>query len=256
MRWEVESAIEKEGFSEALKDSGWRECHDCALMSSKGFTTRAVRDLVDKLAAHDEPVTIFCVHDADAYGTMIYQTFQQETRARGARKIQIVNLGLEPWEAIETGLEVETVPQGDQRKAVADYVLDHEEGAYWAEWLQKRRVEINVMTTPEFVEWLDDKMTAYGAGKLIPPPHVIVAELETRLESKVRAEVTERILREARVEEQIADALAAITRPDAAELQAGIEDLYECEPEFEWRDHIETTADRLLSPDLDEDGVP
>lgn len=41
-------------------------------------------------------MTIFCVHDADAYGTMIYQTFQEATKARGARKIKIVNLGLEP----------------------------------------------------------------------------------------------------------------------------------------------------------------
>ena len=44
--------IEKEGFSEALKDNGWPERHDCALLSSKGFTTRAARDLVDKLAEH------------------------------------------------------------------------------------------------------------------------------------------------------------------------------------------------------------
>ena len=41
-----------------------------------------------------------CVHDADASGTMIYQTLQEETKARGARKMEIVNLGLEPWEAI------------------------------------------------------------------------------------------------------------------------------------------------------------
>ena len=85
--------IEKEGFSEALKAARWAERHDCMLMSSKGFTTRAARDLVDRLAEHDEPCTIFCVHDADAYGTMIYQTFQEATKARGARKIQIINLG-------------------------------------------------------------------------------------------------------------------------------------------------------------------
>ena len=58
---------------------------------------------------------------------MIYQTFQEATRARGARKIKIVNLGLEPWEAIEMGLEVEDVEEGDRRKPVADYVLDRED---------------------------------------------------------------------------------------------------------------------------------
>jgi hypothetical protein len=35
--------IEKEGFSEALKDARWVERHDCMLMSSKGFSTRAAR---------------------------------------------------------------------------------------------------------------------------------------------------------------------------------------------------------------------
>src|SRR5262249_22585548 len=119
--------IEKEGFSEALKKDGWPERHDCALMSSKGYTTRAARDLVDKLAEHDEPCTIYCVHDADAYGTMIYQTFQKATRARGARKVRIVNLGLEPWEAIELGLEVEDIETSDRGKAVADYIIETED---------------------------------------------------------------------------------------------------------------------------------
>jgi hypothetical protein len=237
--------IEKEGFSEALKANGWPERHDCALTSSKGFTTRAVRDLVDNLAAHDEPVTVFCVHDADAYGTMIYQTFQEETKARGARLIQIVNIGLEPWEAVGLGFEVETVLQGEKRKAVADYVLEREDGEEWEEWLQTHRVELNAMTTPEFIEWLDDKMEAHGVGKLVPPNDVIAAELETRLAAKVEAAITERILREARADEQIAEALAAIVRPDAATLRAGIQHLFEDEPEAEWRDHVETVTNEL-----------
>ena len=251
--------IEKEGFSEALKADGWPKRHDCAVMSSKGFSTRAARDLVDKLAEHDEPVDVFCATDADAYGTMIYQTFQEATKARGARKIRIIHIGLHPWDAVAAGLEVETVPLGDKRKAVADYVLERDEefpneapgGTSWEVWLQTSRIELNAMTTPQFIQWLDDKMDAHGAGKLIPPSDVIAAELETQLEGKIRDAITERILREARVEDQIAAALAAIARPDAAELQAGIEDLFEREPEAEWRDHIETTADDL-SPNQDE----
>ena len=150
-----------------------RERHDCMLMSSKGFTTRAARDLVDKLAEHDEPVTVFCVHDADAYGTMIYQTFQEATRARGARKVTIVNLGLEPWEAIADGLEVEDVERGEKHKPVADYVLERDDGDHWDEWLQTHRVELNAMTTPQFIAWLDRKMAEHGDGKLIPPPEVL-----------------------------------------------------------------------------------
>jgi len=116
--------IEKEGAQEALKQNRWLERHDCAVMSSKGFSTRAARDLIDKLAEHDEPVEVFCVHDADAPGTMIYQTLQEETKARGARKIKIINLGLDPWEAVEMGLEVETLEEPKRVKPVADYVSE------------------------------------------------------------------------------------------------------------------------------------
>ena len=257
--------IEKEGFAEALKADGWQERHDAALFSSKGFSTRAARDFVDKLAAHDEPITVFCVHDADASGTMIYQTLMEATKARGARKIQIINLGLEPWEAIDLGLEIETVPQGDKNKPVASYVRERDE-AYpneapgdisWEEWLQTHRVELNAFTTPEFLAWLDGKMEAHGVGKLIPPADVLRNELEDKLEGKVRDITIERILREADAEGQIRDALAEIERPDADELRQGIEELFEDEPEAEWRAHIETVADELSGVEPgDDDSEP
>jgi hypothetical protein len=201
--------IEKEGFSEALKAAHWAERHDCMLMSSKGFTTRAARDLVDALAEHDEPVTVFCVHDADAWGTMIQQTFQEETRARGARKIEIVNLGLEPWEAEEMGLGVEDVEEGKlgvedveegkKDKPVANYVRDYDEthGTEWTDWLGTHRTELNAMTTPRFIEWLDGKMADYE--KLIPPPEVLAAGLDQEVERQLRERIQANILREAEV---------------------------------------------------------
>ena len=79
--------IEKEGAQEALKQDRWPERHDCTVESSKGYGSRAAKDPIDKLVEHDEPIEVFCAHDADAYGTMVYQTLQEETRARGARKI-------------------------------------------------------------------------------------------------------------------------------------------------------------------------
>ena len=244
--------VEKEGFSEALKDEQWGERHDCALISSKGFTTRAARDLVDKLAEHDEPVTVFCVHDADASGGLIYQTFQEETKARGARKIEIINLGLEPWEALAMGLEVETVEEGERRKPVADYVLARDDGpgdyiedadGDWADWLQIHRVELNAMTTPAFIAWLDSKMADYD--KLIPPAEVLDAELASLLDAKIRADLTARILREAGFERQVADAIAATKKPTAATLAKGIKRLFRQEPTREWRDHIEAIVAKL-----------
>ena len=129
--------IEKEGAQEALKQDRLGEWHDCMVMSSKGFSTRAVRDLIDKLVEHDEPVDVFCVTDADGPGSMIYQTLQEATKARGARKVRIIKLGLEPWEEIEMGLEVETLEEPKRRKPVADYIRerDDDEDEDWENWL-------------------------------------------------------------------------------------------------------------------------
>jgi hypothetical protein len=234
--------IEKEGANEALKAVGWPEKHDCAVMSSKGFSTRAAKDLIDKLVEHDEPIEVFCVHDADAYGTMIYQTLQEETKARKARKIKITNFGLEPWEAVAMGLEVETVEAGKRHKAVADYVLERGDGDHWDEWLQTRRVELNAMTTPQFITWLDAKMAEHGNGKLIPPDEVIEAELAERLENHVRADLTEQILREADLEGRVAAAIAATRTPKATTLVKDIKALFKREPAREWRDHIKAVV--------------
>jgi hypothetical protein len=185
---------------------------------------------------------------------MIYETFQEETRARGARKIKIVNLGLEPWEAIDTGLEVEDVEPGDKRKAVAAYVLEREDGERWSEWLQTHRVELNAMTTPEFIAWLGAKMVEHGDGKLIPPAKAVAVELEQRLDKKVRAAIQERILREAGFENQVAETLAAIERPSDAKLTEGIEDLFARDPEREWRDHVEAVANTLVERAKRHDG--
>ena len=250
--------IEKEGANEALKEVRWGERHDCAVMSSKGFSTRAARDLIDKLAAHDEPVTVYCAHDADAYGTMIYQTLQEETKARGARKITIVNIGLEPWDAVDMGLEVETVEEGKRLKAVADYIKAREDtapdGATWEEWLQTHRVELNAMSTPAFIEWLDQKMDDDGVGKLVPPADVLTAELRRRIEKKVRDTMIERILRAAELDRQVAAAVRSIKTPTAVALTKGIRTSFEQQLDREWRAHIETEAARLTFKNLTRKG--
>ncbi len=42
---------EKQGFFPILRAAKWPERHDCALLTSKGFASRAARDLLDLLGA-------------------------------------------------------------------------------------------------------------------------------------------------------------------------------------------------------------
>ena len=104
------------------------------------------------------------------------------------------------------------------------------------------RVELNAMTTPQLIEWLDEKMAEHGDGKLIPPHDVLEQELAEQIEAKVRADITERVLREARIDDQVADAVAKIKTPDGAKLARDIAKLFKRQPDAEWRDHIEAVA--------------
>jgi hypothetical protein len=90
-------------------------------------------------------------------------------------------------------------------------------------------------------------MAAHGDGKLIPPTPVLERELAERIESKVRAAITERILHEARLDEQVAAAVARIRTPDGAKLARDTAKLFKQQPDAEWRDHIEAVARKRSS---------
>jgi hypothetical protein len=244
--------IEKEGLFETLKDVHWPERHDCALLTSKGFATRAVRDLIDMLAEDGEPLTVFCVHDADAAGTTIYQSLQNETKARGRRLIEIVNLGLEPWEALEMGLEPERMEDSDRRRPVADYAKRTDdipgtgEEIYWPDWLQTFRIELNAMTSPQFLAWLDAKMVAYG-GKVIPPEKVMDRHLREEVAITVSDRAKARALRDAseRIAKETEMALDAIQWPDDDELLEHVTSTLETEPDRLWSVAVGRFAESL-----------
>lgn len=238
--------IEKEGFFEALKEAKWPERHDCALMTSKGFSSRAARDLLDLLADTEEPLAVFCVHDADASGTMIYQSLQEETKARQRRRVEIVNLGLEPWEALGMDLQVEDVKDRERRAPVADYVSQHApDHKDWTEWLQEHRVELNAMTTPQFLAWLDAKMHEHEGEKVVPPAPVVAAEMTRRLEQHVRQAIVERVLREARLDEQVQAAMGTLLVPTGDELVDSTKEWLGEHQDEHWTGFIDKTASDL-----------
>jgi len=197
---------EKEGLFEALIAERWPEKHDCALLTSKGFATRAARDVIDLLGETDEDLLFFCIHDADGHGTTIYQSLQEATRIRPRRVVEVVNLGIEPAEGRAMGLQVETFASKDPVR-VADYVPADD-----VAWLQTQRIELNAMTTPDFITWLDGKMDAHGQGKLIPPISVLTDQLNDDVEERIREDITERILRENDVDGKVSE-MMTVARP-------------------------------------------
>lgn len=232
---------EKEGFFQILKSVQWPERHDCALLTSKGYASRAARDLIDLLGDTGEDIEFYCIHDADGPGTMIYQSLMEATTARPERRVHVVNLGLDPEEAQAMGLQVETV-QAKKAVPVASYIPNP-----WRAWLQTRRVELNAMTSPQFLEWLDEKF-AGAAGKIIPPGDVIHEYQERVARDVLRATIADRILREAGIEQRVEDALTDLlpqlpTGLDAYEL---IVSAFMTDPVEPWREPVERVVREIV----------
>jgi hypothetical protein len=81
---------------------------------------------------------------------------------------------------------------------------------------------------------------------------VLRKQLADRIQDKVRAAITERILKEAGLERQVKAAIAAIDPPDAAALKLGIEQLFTKEQDKDWRAHIEEVAEKAAKSVKDE----
>jgi hypothetical protein len=189
-------------------------------------------------------LTFFCVHDADAYGTTIYQTLQGATSARDGRRVQVINLGLEPQEALQMGLPVEKVglPKKGKR-GVAAYVPKE-----WADWLQTQRVELNAMTTPQFIEWLDRKLEGY-TWKVVPPDEVLSDRLKEEVRKKAKEAITARILKEEDLDGQVKARCEELTK-DREKTEVTLRDRVLSELEVNdsqlWARPVERVADELL----------
>jgi hypothetical protein len=182
---------------------------------------------------------------------MIYQTLVEGTRARPTRRaIEVVNLGLDPWEAVAMELEVEDVEQRSRAQPVAQYVLDHEDGdgwsVDWTGWLQRHRVELNAMTTPQFIAWLDAKMAEHDGRKIVPPAEVIEAELRAKVADELRRAIEEEVLREARIDAKVDAALGEIELPNADQLRADVGTWLKANERRLWRGFADEFARGLL----------
>ena len=165
--------IEKEGFNELLKNVRLAERYDMAIMSTKGMSVTAMRNLVAELSAKD--VTIYVLHDFDKSGFSILNTLRTDTRRWSYDQTpNVVDLGLRLEDVAQ--LESEEVfynSEVDPRMNLIESGATQEE----AEFLRSggsprkwtgRRVELNAMTSQQFVDWLEKKLKENGVKKIVP----------------------------------------------------------------------------------------
>jgi hypothetical protein len=169
--------IEKEGFDQHFKAAQIAEKFDLAIMSTKGVSVTAARALVDEMCA-DNDIPLLLLHDFDKAGFLIAGTLQRDTRRyEFQNSIEVIELSLSLADVKAMGLEGEYQhhPKADKNALIANL---RENGATEAEiefmfrdfdtTRSTRRVELNAMTSPQFISFVERKLNEHGIKKIVP----------------------------------------------------------------------------------------
>ena len=124
------------------------ERYDIAVMSTKGMSVTASRELVQKICGEYD-VPLYVLHDFDTSGFSIFGTLRSNTRRfQYSNKFKVVDFGLRLGDV--DGLETEDVHIPSPQKTRATL---KRHGATDAEiaFLLKQRVELNAFASDELI---------------------------------------------------------------------------------------------------------
>jgi DNA topoisomerase VI subunit B len=197
--------IEKEGFYPLLEAAQIAERYDLTIMSTKGMSVTAARQLVERLS--ERGVAILVCHDFDKSGFSILHSLQSDNRRYSFKtRPQVIDLGLRLADVRAMNLERERVDydsqQVDPRINLRECGATEEECAFLVRrsplggWTGER-VELNAMTSNQFIAWLQGKLAEVGVKKMIPDDEALVNAYQ-------------RAIRQKRIQEAIEDALGYI----------------------------------------------
>jgi len=177
--------IEKEGFVPLFKQVKLTERFDIGLMSTKGLSNIASRQLVDHLCGeHDIPLLV--LHDFDKAGFSIVSTLSRSSdRYQFRHKIRAVDLGLRLADVTKWGLDSEqffakATPRAMRANLAANGATKEE-----AEFISnRRRVELNTFTSADLVKFIEGKLVENGVKKIIPDIETQVAAYRRTLKNE------------------------------------------------------------------------
>jgi hypothetical protein len=192
--------VEKEGFDPLLQQARIGARFDVAIMSTKGMSVVAARKLLDRLVPKID--RLFALHDFDVSGFSIAGTLTSDGRRYVyENEVNMVDLGLRLADVQAMGLQPEPVKiEGDRQKRV-ETLLRH--GATWAEIRfllgppdgdgGAKRVELNAMTSRQFVDFIERKLIEHDVEKVVPKADIIEQHARRLVEQGLAKEALDQI---------------------------------------------------------------
>jgi hypothetical protein len=218
---------EKEGFGPLFKSVDLANRFDLMIVSTKGVSVTAARQLIDQICDFDVP--LFALHDFDVAGFMILATLSRDTR-----RYQFSS-GVEP---IDLGLRLEDIGGLEREPAAATKTRDSiireqlaQNGASDAEiaFLLNERVELNAMTSDGLIDMIERKLKQHGLEKVIPDDELLE---KTYLEFHASKELRE-------VYEEATEEFEASKIKIPKNLRKKVSKILKAHPALRWDDAIE-----------------
>src|SRR5262249_53757118 len=158
-------------------------------MSTKGVSVTAARALADDMC-HKYDIPLLIAHDFDKSGFSIAGTLRRDTRRyEFQNEIETIDIGLslDDVEAMNLASEYQAL-KGDKEMMIANLRENDGTGEDIGFMLRNfdrtqsiRSVELNAMTSPQFIEFIESKLEENNVGKIIPDDTVL-GELYTAME--------------------------------------------------------------------------
>lgn len=194
--------IEKNGRVDILRAAGVDKRHDMALVGGQGYSTEAIRTLF--AGAEEGDYQLFVFHDADPDGYSIARTLREETKRMPDHSVDVIDIGLNLEDALALGKEPETFTRRKRLDAAIELGLTEVEREHFVGeerkddkgkpyWIAKR-VELNDLSSPQLVEYVERKLEESGIrGKVVPPDDALKKRCEAMYREKVGGWVDEAI---------------------------------------------------------------
>ncbi len=236
--------IEKEGFLPIFERAQLAKRYDVAIMSTKGISVVAARQLVDELCGKHQ-IPLLVLHDLDKAGFSILGTLRRDTaRYKFRNKFDVVDLGLRLSDVEEHGLDAEDFYLKAKRTSVRSNLLRNGATAEEADFIcNGQRVELNAFGSAELIAWIESKLAAHGIRKVVPD----TAALEQAYRRAVHDEYVSR--RVADLNREAAQFAAEATIPKS--LTAKVRTALTQAPADAWDIAVRRTAGRYVARTLE-----
>jgi hypothetical protein len=230
--------VEKEGFMPLFGRVKLAQRYDIAIMSSKGMSVVAARNLVNSIC---RTVPLLTLHDFDSAGIIIKDTLANDTRRFSYTS---------PPTVIDLGLRFEDIdglPSEPNNSTISDERLSQAGLAPDAiDFLRTQRVELNAMTSRQLVDFVEAKLKQHSIRKVIPDRETLTSTYRMFAASDRLFEAFQELQEKLENKDQ-----ETINVPD--DLEAQIKTKIKESPDITWHRAVRLAVDPNAQEDDDDD---